>query len=110
MVLDRALADAEVGGNVLAGMAGEHQFHDLALAWGQTVEARRRHFLPNRQFGRIPGVFQGTLDAGEQFVATDRLLDEIRSPGPHGLDCHWHVALAGNHDGPSPSSSPLPPL
>ena len=25
MVLDRALADAEVGGDVLAGMAGEHQ-------------------------------------------------------------------------------------
>jgi hypothetical protein len=36
MVLDRALADAEIGGNVLAGMAGEHQLHDLALARGQT--------------------------------------------------------------------------
>src|SRR2546421_11427629 len=32
MVLDRALADAEIGGNVLARMTGEHQLHDLALA------------------------------------------------------------------------------
>jgi hypothetical protein len=31
-----ALADTEVGGNVLARMAGEHQIHDLALARGQT--------------------------------------------------------------------------
>ena len=42
MVLDRALADAEVGGDVLAGMAGEHQVHDLALARGEAGEARRR--------------------------------------------------------------------
>ena len=40
MIFDRALADAEVGGDVLAGMAGEHQLHDLALARGQTGEAR----------------------------------------------------------------------
>ena len=29
--LDGALADAEIRGDVLAGMAGEHQIHDLAL-------------------------------------------------------------------------------
>jgi hypothetical protein len=40
MVLDRTLADAQVGGKVLAGVAGEHQPHDLALARGQTGEAR----------------------------------------------------------------------
>ena len=48
-------------------------------------------------------LFQGALDAGEQFVAADRLLDEIRSPGLHGLDCHRHVALAGDHDSRQPS-------
>jgi hypothetical protein len=39
IVLDRALANAEVGRNVLAGVAGEHQLHDLALTRGQTREA-----------------------------------------------------------------------
>ena len=32
MVLDSALADAEIRGDVLIGMAGEDQFHDLALS------------------------------------------------------------------------------
>jgi hypothetical protein len=66
-----ARADTEVAGNVLAGMAGEHQLHDLALARGQTGEALRCHLPPNRQLGRIPGVFQDALDAGEQFAAAD---------------------------------------
>jgi hypothetical protein len=35
MVIDRALADAEIGGYVLAGMAGEHEIQDLALTRGQ---------------------------------------------------------------------------
>src|SRR3954454_3012107 len=39
MVLDRALADTEVGGNVLAGMAGEHQLHDLG--WRAVRPAKR---------------------------------------------------------------------
>ena len=65
MVLDRTLADAEVGGNVLAGVAGEHQLHNLALARGQTGEARRCGRPPNRRLGGIPSVFQGMLDAGE---------------------------------------------
>src|ERR1700730_12355235 len=36
MVVDRALADAEIGGDVLARVAGDHQVQDLALAQGQT--------------------------------------------------------------------------
>jgi hypothetical protein len=47
------------------------------------------------------------LDAGEQFVAADRLFDEIRSPGLHGSDCHRHVALTGDHDGRQPISLSL---
>src|SRR6516162_4110096 len=110
MVLDCALADAEVGGNVLAGMTSERQLHDLALTRGQTREALRRRLPPNRQLARIPDVFQGMFDVGEQFVAVDRLLDEIRSPGPHRLDRHRHVALAGDHDGLQPATLALEPL
>jgi hypothetical protein len=40
MVLDRALADAEIGGNVLARLAREHPIHHLALSGRETREVR----------------------------------------------------------------------
>ena len=110
MVFDRALADAEVGGDVFAGLAGEHQLHDLALARGQASKVRCCRLPPNRQLGRISNLLQGMLDAGEEFVAADRLLDEIRSPGSHGLDRRRHIALAGDHDGRKPHPFALKPL
>ena len=58
---------------------------------------------------RIPTVFQGALDAGEQFAPADWLFDEIRSPGLHGLNSHRHVALAGDHDRRQPISLALEP-
>ena len=64
-----------------------------------------------------PGAFQRALDAGEQFLAADRLLDEIRGARLHRLDRHRHVALAGDHDRRQPvpsllsrSSSSSPPM
>ena len=48
MVLDSALADAEIRGDVLAGLAGEDQFHDLALSPCQADEVLGRG-LPPRQ-------------------------------------------------------------
>ena len=39
MVVDRALADAEIGGDVLAWVAGEDEVQDLALTRGQTGNA-----------------------------------------------------------------------
>jgi hypothetical protein len=35
MIVDGALADAEIGGNVLAWMASEDEVQDLALTRGQ---------------------------------------------------------------------------
>ena len=39
MVVDRALADTEIGGDVLAWMAGEDEVQDLALTRGQAGNA-----------------------------------------------------------------------
>jgi len=89
--------------------AGPGLFSSRSLARGQTGKARRCRLPQSRQLGRIPGVFQGALDAGEQFVSADRLFDEIRSPGLHGLDRHRHVALAGDHNCRQPSSLALKP-
>ena len=38
MVLDRALADAKIGRNILARLAREHPFHHVALSWRETSE------------------------------------------------------------------------
>jgi len=35
VVFHRALRNPQIGGDVLAGMTGEHQIHDLALTIGQ---------------------------------------------------------------------------
>ena len=102
MVLDSALADAKIGGDVLAGVASEDQFHDLALSRREIRDVARRSLPPGGQLARIPRLFKSALDAGEQFAAADRLLDEVRSAGLHGLHRHRHVAVAGDHDGRQP--------
>jgi hypothetical protein len=48
MVVDRALADAEIGGNVLAWMAREDKVQDLALTRGQTGNALRGRLSTRR--------------------------------------------------------------
>ena len=62
----------------------------------------RRILSPGGQLARIPRLLERALDAGEQFVAADRLLDEIRRARLHGLNRHRHVAVAGDHDGRQP--------
>jgi hypothetical protein len=48
-----------------------------------------RGFPPREQLARIPRQRQSTFDDGEQFIAADRLLDEVQSARLHGLnrDC-----------------------
>lgn len=48
MVLDRALADAEIRGDVLAELAGEDQFHDLTLSPCQTGQTIGRVLPPRK--------------------------------------------------------------
>ena len=65
---------------------------------------------PGGQLARIPRLFERALDAGEQFAAADRLLDEVRRAGLHGLHRHRHVAVAGDHDGGQPMARIVQPL
>ena len=70
----------------------------------------RRSLPPGEQLVRIARLFESALDAGEQFAAADRLLDEVRSARLHGLDRHRHVAVAGDHDGRQPMARIGEPL
>src|SRR6185437_14628756 len=97
--LDRALADAEIGGGVLAGVAGEDQVHDLPLSRRESGNMVRRRLPPGKQLARISRLLERAFDAGAQFAAIERLLDEIQRARLHGLHRHGHVAVAGDHDG-----------
>ena len=68
MVLDGPLADAEIGGNILAGLAGENQVHDLPLSRRKPGDMLRRFLVPGGQLGGVPRVVQSALDAGKQFA------------------------------------------
>ena len=80
MVFDRALADAEICGDILAWVAGEDHIHNPALLRCEFRDAIRGGGVPGGQFGRVLGLFKRALDAGEQFSAADRLFEEVRAP------------------------------
>ena len=46
MVLHRALAYAKIHGDILTGVAGEYQLHDLVLTWREPREMPRRILSP----------------------------------------------------------------
>ena len=72
----------KIRGDVLAGVSGEHQLHDLALTRREPRDVIRRILSPGGQLARIPRLLERALDAGEQFIAADRLLDEIQTRPP----------------------------
>ena len=52
MVLDGASVDAQIRGNILAGVAGEDQLHDLALPRCEARDAIRRFLSPGEQLAQ----------------------------------------------------------
>jgi hypothetical protein len=98
VIFDRALADAKIRGDVLARLAGEHPFHHVALSRRETSEVSRRRFSYLQQLVRILRQFESALDACDEFLAADRLFDEIQRARFHGLNRHVHIGIAGDHD------------
>ena len=68
MVLDRALTDAEIRRDILAGLAGEDPFHDLALSRSETRHPVRSSLPPRQQLARVPRPFESSLDAGDKLA------------------------------------------
>ena len=98
MVLDGALADAQIRRDVLARMSGQHALHHLALAQSQPGQIPRGVRPPRRGLFAAAREIERVIDAGEQFVGAHRLFDEIRRAGLHRLDRDRHVADARDHD------------
>ena len=68
MIFDGPLADAEVGRNVLAGMAGEDEVHDLALPQGQAGDLVGGILPPRGALACVARLLQRPGDAGRVHI------------------------------------------
>ena len=98
VVFDCALADAKIGSNILAGMTGEDQNHDLPLPRRQSVKMVQGFGAVGGATRRFSPVLQGAQDTCNQFSAADRLFDEIDSSGLHGIYSQPDITAVGYHD------------
>jgi hypothetical protein len=72
MVFDSALADAEISGDLLAGMASEDQVHDLALSRTQPRDVVGRVLPPGRQLvDQLVPFMKQSLYSGESLLQPD---------------------------------------
>jgi len=114
MILDNALANAKVRGDIFIKMASQNEIHDLMLPLRETPNARFGVLSPSGQFARIPRMFNSILDAGQEFITPNRFFDEVQSASLHGLNSHWHVTTAGDHDfrqsSRPPAEAPMPTI
>ena len=98
MVLDRTLTDAEIGSNVLARVPGQHALHDVLLSRREPREVSRCVRSPFHQLARVMRQIESSLDTCEEFLAADRLFDEIQRARFHRHDRHRYIGVAGDHD------------
>jgi hypothetical protein len=83
VIFHRALADVKVGGDVLVRITGEQGVHDLAFPGRQGSDVPGGVCAPCDAFAGIAGVLEGSLEAFEQRVGTDRLFDEVEGSRLH---------------------------
>src|SRR5712671_3644564 len=98
MVLDRALADAEVVGDYLIRTSFNDEVQDVAFARRQAGETCGRRLVPSGELCRIPDAVEGAFDACQQFVRANGFLQEVDGAGLHRFHRHRYVAMAGHHD------------
>src|SRR5580698_7890241 len=98
VVLDGPLTDAEIGSNVLARVPGQHALHDVLLSRREAREVSRCVRSPLHQLNRVVRQFESSLNASNEFLAGDRLFDEIQCARFHRHDRHRYISVAGDHD------------
>ena len=66
------------------------------LSGGETRKMKGCCSSQGQQLSRIKRVFERLLDAREEFLAADRLFDEIQRARLHRYDGHGHIGVAGD--------------
>src|SRR5271169_1310288 len=96
MQLDGTKADAEMTGDDLIGLAPGHQLEYLTFAGCQQGRADLQRGAFETLFIRPVIPMQRVLDAVEQGVLAQRLLNEVEGPGLHCSDRQRDSAMAGD--------------
>jgi hypothetical protein len=94
MHLDRLLADAKVGGNLLVQPPGDDEGKDLSLPRSLGLDA----VVNVRGDGLLPSILKGLdrrpLDGSQELTVIDGLGEKIDSPALHGLDAARDIGVA----------------
>ena len=93
VVLHRALADSQVGSNVLGRLSHDHAIHHLPFTLGQGREAGGHFIALGAIVSRLLAVGQNPVDALAQRLGAHRLLQEVGCALSHRL----HRRERGRH-------------
>ena len=80
-------------------MAGKNHLYDLTLPRSLARRCGWPHPRARPKACLFPRLFRSAIDAGKQFSAADRLLDEVGRASLPGFHRDRDVAVAGDHDG-----------
>src|ERR1700751_2366776 len=98
MQLHRAEADAETAGDALVGLACGHQLENLALAGCQRGHADLQRGAFETLFIRSIIPMQRALDAFNQRVLAQRVLDEVEGAGLHCCNRQRNGTMPSDED------------
>src|SRR5690606_38063638 len=97
--LNGALADPQLDGHHLVGLAGADTIEHLALARRELFETRARRRAPALLVQPPPVLGDGLLHApDEPVVIRERLLEEVHRALLEGRDRRGHVGMTGEED------------
>ena len=94
--LDGFRAEAQRIGYRLVGKALDDELEDLGFARGQGGEQGAQSCLLQVAVPPLRVAGDGALDAVEQVLVVEGLLDEVKGARLHGAHGHLHVAVAGD--------------
>ena len=93
----QALGQVQVARDDLVGLAGHDQVEHFALARRERLESLPDHVALG-EHATAAHLFQRLVDAVQQVLVAERLLDEIDGARLHCLDGHRHVAVSRDED------------
>src|SRR5208337_2635986 len=98
MIVHRPLAYLQVRRDVLARASSQNLFEDLALARGEGLDFRSRNSPICRLCRASIRVIQSILNAVEQLVRANRLLQEIEGARLHRSHGYGDITIGRYHD------------
>jgi HSP20 family molecular chaperone IbpA len=98
MQLDRALAHAEIHRDDLVRLPARDALHDLGLARRQQRDAGPNRILLGARLAPLAIALERLVDAVDEILVAERLLNEVGRSRLHRRHGHRHVTVPGNEN------------